>query len=169
MKKKILFLTNFYNGYPKEDICLIDVLKPYFEITAAHPLDCEKHLSKVEGVLIRNIWPKHEYAEEWKRIQAVLKESRLPIHNSLTGRGDQQKKGYLVHLFKEGYPVIPTIDSLEDTESLPKQDYYLIKLKDSCDGIGSRKVSNEELHTLDLTDNLLQPYVEFDSNRLSFL
>lgn len=163
MKKKILFLTNFYNGYPKEDIFLIDVLKPDFEIIVCHPLDCEKYLSSVQGVIIRNIWPKHEYAEGWERIQLILKESGLPIYNSLTGRGDQQKKKYLVQLFKEGYPVIPTIDSLKDIKSLPEQDYYFLKLKDSCDGIGSKKVSRDELATLDLTNSLLQPFVEFDS------
>lgn len=161
--KKILFLTNPHNDYPKEDLYLIDILKRDFDITACHPLDCEKHLSKVDGVIIRNIWPKHEYAKEWERIQMVLKKSGLPVYNSLTGRGDQQKKGYLVELFKEGYPVIPTIDTLKDLDSLPKQDYYFVKLKDSCDGIGAKKVSNEELSTIDLTDSLLQPFVEFDS------
>ena len=161
--KKILFLTNKNNGAFEEDSQLIDFLSKDFEITVSHPLDCLPLPSNAEGIIIRNIWPTHEYAKEWKSIQQKIKESKIPTYNSLTGKGDINRKGYLLELSKMGYPVIPTIDNLDNLYLLEDSEYYWVKPKDGCDGSGSGKYTKEDLFKKDLKDHIIQPYIEFTS------
>ncbi|MDO8514707.1 MAG: hypothetical protein Q7S50_04135 [bacterium] len=161
--KKILFLTNSKNSRQNEDAYLIDILRSDFEIVVSHPLDCKKYLESVDGVIIRNIWPTHEYLAEWREVERLLRASGKPVYNPLTGKGDQKGKDHVVELFSEGYQVIPTVDSLNDLGKLPDCEYYFIKPKMSCDGTGSKKLTRAGLETADLTDYVIQPFVEFES------
>lgn len=160
---KILYLTNFDNGAPDEDRYLIDVLNRDFEVIVSHPLECEKHLSLVQGVVIRNIWPTHEYATEWTRIKKLLLDSKIPTYNPLTGKGDNRGKEYLVGLYQKGFPVIPSVDKIEDIDALPPSEYYWIKPVDSCDGQGDEKLSLTELRQKNLDGYIIQPFEEFTS------
>jgi hypothetical protein len=81
---------------------------------------------------------------EWREVQKDIEKSGLPIHNPFQGQGDFAGKDYLVDLFKHGFPVIPSINSLEDLPLLPDSREYLLKLKLSCDGIGAKRVSKFE-------------------------
>ena len=95
--KKLLFLTNKNNdSIEDEDSKLIDYLSKYFELVVSHPQDCLPLLHKVEGIIIRNIWPTHEYAEDWREIEQKIKDSGLPTYNSLSGKGDVRGKDYLL-------------------------------------------------------------------------
>lgn len=160
---KILYLTNFDNGAPDEDRYLIGVLSRDFEVIVSHPLECEKHLSLVQGVIIRNIWPTHEYATEWERIKKYIIDSGIRTYNPLTGKGDNQGKRYLVDLYEKGFPIIPSIDRVEDLGKLPTSEYYWIKPIDSCDGQGDEKLSLKGLQQKDLTNYIIQPFEEFTS------
>ena len=161
--KKILFLTNKDNGAHEEDEQLIELLGKDFDLIVSHPLECTPLLPKVEGVIIRNIWPTHEYADQWVEISQKIRDSGLPTYNSLAGNGDTKGKDYLLKLYKSGYPVIPSVDNLKDVELLGHQEFYWIKPKDSCDGWGSGKYSKNELGNKVLTDYIIQPYVSFVS------
>jgi len=87
--KKLLFLTNQNNNsFKEEDFGLIDFLSKDFELIVSHPQDCLPLLHKVEGVIIRNIWPTHEYADDWKDAEQKIKDSKLPTYNDFSGRGD---------------------------------------------------------------------------------
>ncbi len=163
MNKKILYLTNLKNQDPEEDLFLIEQLKKYCDIIHSHPLECEKHLTSVEGVIIRNIWPTYEYLAEWKRIKKLIQDSELPTYNPLTGKGDNGGKDYLIDLYKNNFPVIPSVDKIEDINLLPDSAYYWIKPKESCDGYGAEKISKEYLLKKKLTDFIIQPYIEFVS------
>lgn len=162
--KKLLFLTNKNNdSIEDEDSKLIDYLSKYFELAVSHPQDCLPLLHKVEGIIIRNIWPTHEYAEEWKEIEQKIKDSGLPTYNSLSGKGDIKGKDYLLKLFKDGYSVIPSVDKFKDIDQLGDTESYWIKPKDGCDGFGAGKYTRAELNSRNLTDYIIQPYIEFTS------
>jgi hypothetical protein len=159
--KKLLFLTNPNNGAFEEDAYLSEKLKEYYDVIISHPFKTSEHLSKVDGVLIRNVWPTHEYLDEWKKIKQYLKESGVPTYNPLTGKGDNRGKKYLSRLFKKGFPVIPSIENLDEIDQLPASQYYWIKPLDGCDGSGSGKFTKKELKTKDLKNYIIQPYEEF--------
>ena len=161
--KKILFLTNFKNSDPEEDRYLISILRNHFEIIPIHPLECEQYLSVADGIIIRNIWPTYEYAEEWERFAGIIRDLKIPTYNPLTGKGDNRGKGYLVDLYRKGFPVIPSVDKVEDVNKLPESEFYYIKPKDSCDGFGDQKLAGPELLEKDLKDFIIQPYEEFTS------
>ncbi len=161
--KKILFLTNTDNGASEEDEMLIKFLADDFDLAVMHPRDCSGSLQKVDGVIIRNVWPTHEYNDEWERAKKAILDSGLPTYNPLTGRGDNAGKGYLIELYEKGFPVIPSVDNIEKIGNLPECELCWIKLKDSCDGIGSKKMKRSELMKTNLQDYIVQPFVEFTS------
>jgi len=161
MKLRLLFLTNPENDALEEDELVERVLKRNFDLIVSHPLDCLHFLAEVDGVVIRNIWPTHEYQEQWEWVKECLRESDLPIYNPLTLKGDIEGKDYLVTLYKQRYPVIPSIDDLRQIDKLPDTNDYWIKPKKSCDGVGAKRVTKDVLLRLELKDYVIQPFVEF--------
>ncbi|MCF0058617.1 hypothetical protein [Dyadobacter sp. CY356] len=79
----------------------------------------------------------------------------------MTGRADMMGKSYLTMLTKEGYPVIPTIEHLQDLSLLPDCEKYMIKLKGGADSIGMHVVDREQLLTIELEGNIIQPFIDF--------
>jgi hypothetical protein len=162
VKPRILFLTNEQNNAPEEDKLLVAFLKSHFDLVVSHPLDCLSHLHTVKGVIIRNIWPTHEYQEGWDAVKKCIRTSGLPVYNPLTFKGDVEGKDYLVVLYNKGYPVIPSIDRVDDLEKLPFAEYYWIKPKNSCDGIGAEKLTRDALLQKDPKGYIIQPFMEFE-------
>lgn len=162
MKPKILFLTNKDNDSPAEDVFLVDFLSKDFDLIVSHPLDCLPFLSQVKGVIIRNIWPTFDYEREWDDIKTYLREGNLPVYNPLTFKGDIEGKDYLVVLYEKGYPIIPSIDRIENISKIPSAEFYWIKPKKSCDGIGAEKLTKDELFNKNPKNYIIQPFVEFE-------
>ena len=160
---KILFLTNMDNDAADEDRYLVKNLSEHFEIVVSHPLKCGQYLPSVAGIIIRNIWPTHEYRKEWTDISNHILDLRIPTYNPLTGKGDTQGKNYLVDLYKANFPVIPSIDEVADLNELPESELYWIKPKYSCDGVGAKKISKQAILKSALRDYIIQPYVDFKS------
>lgn len=73
-------------------------------------------------------------------------------------------KQYLIELTENNYPVIPTIDDINNFEKLPKSDFHIIKPKDGADSIGLEKLSDEELLNKDLKGKkmLIEPAIDFE-------
>ena len=163
--KKVLLLTNSDNDDAGEDERLAAFLAAHFDITSIHPRNAEPYFDIVDAVLIRNIWPTHEYLLDWQAIKAKLNERTIPIYNTLDGSGDNEGKDYLLQLYQKGFPVIPTTDSIAHLEDLPNTEHYWIKPKYSCDGFGSRKVSASELAGENLHECIIQPYMEFECEK----
>lgn len=159
----LLFLTNFSNGAPKEDIALSNELRTIAQVLIAHPLDCLKKFPPVDGVIIRNIWPTHENTVFYEQFYKTLLRSNIKTYNPIIGKGDVKGKNYLVELYRKGYPVIPSVDSVSDVKKLPRSEWYFSKPKHSCDGIGSAILSKVELQKRKIKDNLIQPYITFES------
>jgi hypothetical protein len=162
VKPKLLFLTNFGNDEPLEDQALIELLRADFDLVVSHPLYCLNLLGSADGVLVRNIWPTHEYRSGWNAIESILRKSSLPVYNPLGFNGDFGGKDYLLELYDLGYPVIPSIDSVDNLYRLQDSEYYWIKPKFSCDGVGAEKLTKEELLKISPIGYIIQPFLEFE-------
>lgn len=160
--KTLLFLTNLNNDAPEEDIYLSNILRKHFHIIVAHPVDGVQIAENVDGIIVRNIWPTHEYKKEWKEIIERLRTLNIPIYNPLSGKGDIHGKDYLISLTKNSYPVIPSVDSLSRINELPHTSNYWIKPKEGCDGFNAKKINKSELEQEQLNDYIIQPYIIFE-------
>lgn len=161
--KKILYLTNLNNWAREEDDFLAEKLKKYFDLIICHPLECGRRLNSVSGIFIRNIWPVHEYLDDWKKILDKLTKIKIPVYNPMSGKGDILGKDYLVDLYKKKFPVIPSIDNIDNLRFLPDSNLFLIKPKEGCEGFGTRKITKQELLTSKLENFIIQPFVKFIS------
>ena len=65
--------------------------------------------------------------------------------------------------FINGYATIPTIDRLRDIDKLGSCNKYLIKRKNSFDGIGQKILNKEELVYMFNDDYIIQEYINFQS------
>lgn len=66
-------------------------------------------------------------------------------------------------MFEKGYPVIPTVDKLSDINKLGDCEKYLLKLKDSHDGIGQIVVDKQSLISKFNCNYIIQPFMHFES------
>lgn len=165
-KPSLLFLTNLYNDSPEEDIYLTEKLRQWFNISILHPLDCESVEDNFKIALIRNIWPSHEYEDQKSPfIRRLIKKGLMPMSEAERGDVEQDhylEKDYLLDLYSKEYPVIPSVDTINDIERLGDCKEYFIKPKNMCDGEGSERLTKESLLTKELEDYLIQPYINFD-------
>ncbi len=67
-------------------------------------------------------------------------------------------KQYLLDLTADGYPVIPTVDRLDDLDCLPQANRYAIKPAAGADSIGLMFVAHDELDALDWRGILVSPH-----------
>ncbi|MFA7286727.1 MAG: hypothetical protein WC052_03660 [Patescibacteria group bacterium] len=165
-KPSLLLLTNLYNESLEEDIYLSQKLRKYFNVSLAHPLDSEKLEKKVDAVIVRNIWPTFEYkAQKTNIIRRLIKRGHIPATSAEKGYLAQSRyleKDYLLDLFTQGYPVIPSIDRLSELTKLGDVSAYYIKPKNKCDGIGAKKLSRPQLLRQRLKNYIIQPYISFE-------
>lgn len=162
MKPRILFLSNPFNDGTEEDELLVKFLSADLDLVVCHPTECFDYLPTVEGVIIRNIWPTHEFQSTWNHVKERLRGTELFIYNPLTFRGDIEGKDYLSKLHEMGFPVIPSVDSISRLNQLPQTEQYWIKPKFSCDGFGAERLSKLELLARAPRDFIIQPFMEFE-------
>lgn len=165
-RRRILFVTDLaYEArgrrYCDEDIFLTSRLRDEFDIALCHPLDVAALMDAFDAVVVRNSGPVLHYQEEYDafRVQAAVSGTR--VYNPLSGRGDMAGKQYLLDLTAAGYPVIPTVDRLEDIFLLPEADQYVVKPKAGADSIGLAFMPRERLDGLAYGDILVQPRIDF--------
>ena len=166
-KPTLLYLTDLYfkaNGrnYYDEDLYITSILRKDFAVLICHPADSQKFEALVDLVVFRNTGPVLHYQEIFQAFLDRMHANERPCYNSLTGKADMRGKEYLLELTKLGYPVIPTVSSLEEFNLLPQQDTYMVKLKNGADSIGMETVAQSSLRELDLTDRILQPHIDFE-------
>ncbi|MER5449931.1 hypothetical protein ABT065_30560 [Streptomyces sp. NPDC002764] len=165
-RPSVLFVTDLaYQArgrrYCDEDIFLSSRLRDDFDVALCHPLDAAALMDAFDAVVVRNSGPVVHYQKEYEafRDQATARGTR--VYNPLSGRADMVGKQYLLDLTAAGYPVIPTIDRLEDLGRLPDADQFAVKPKAGADSIGLGFVPQERLATLDYGDILVQPRIDF--------
>lgn len=166
--KKILYLTDLYykakgRNYYEEDIYITGRLKDYFDVVLCNPKNSESFEKDVDLIVFRNTGGVSRFKSIYNSFVNRVKTNNLKTFNDFTGKADMRGKQYLLDLTLEKYPVIPTIDTIENINLLPNVDKYVIKPKDGADSIGLEFISKDELIKRDLTDgnSLIQPAIDF--------
>lgn len=162
----ILYLTDLYykaqgRDYYEEDLYLTSRLKDHFEVLIGHPRQALSYLHCAPLVVFRNTGPVMWYKDYFNRFAEEVHKRGIISFNSFDGKADRKGKQYLPDLTRAGYPVIPTIDSIEDIDHLGNTAQYVVKLKDGADSIGMSIMNREELLQARPADRLIQPFIDF--------
>ena len=165
-RRRVLFVTDLaYEAqgrrYGDEDIFLTSRLRQDFDLALCHPLDAAALMDAFDAVVVRNSGPVLHYQEEHNAFREQAAADGTRVYNPLSGRGDMAGKQYLLELTAAGYPVIPTVDRLEDLDLLPEADQYAVKPKAGADSIGLAFMAREQLNGLAYGDILVQPRIGF--------
>lgn len=168
--KKLLFVTDLYyeakgsRVYCEEDIYLTSQLRKDFQIIICHPEDMENFEANCDLILYRNVGPVARFKEKYQAFRNRIVSNDLKTYNSFTGKGDMNGKQYLIDLTNADFPVIPTVDTLDDLHKLPNVETYIIKPKDGADSVGFEFVSKNQLNVkVDSNKSMLiQPFVDFE-------
>src|SRR5665213_2466016 len=153
----LLLLTNPLNGSEAEDRYLADFLSGFFAVTLADPLKSETWTHDADGILMRNIWPTHQHYDAFESLKNRLRATHTHVYNPLVGKGDMQGKEYLVELWRQHYPVIPSVTDVKSIDLLPASDAYFLKPFHGCDGYGSKTCSMKELRASAIMNFVIQP------------
>ncbi|APG61383.1 hypothetical protein [Christiangramia salexigens] len=164
--KTILYLTDLYykaNGrkYYEEDLFITDRLRAHFNILIGHPQQAIRFLEHSDLVVFRNTGPVIGYQEYFQKFLEAVKDHEVKTFNSFDGKADIKGKQYLIDLTKNGFPVIPTINSAEAIDQLGHCDKYVLKLKNGADSIGMKILNKKDLLKSDLENKLIQPFIDF--------
>ncbi len=165
--KKILYLTDLYysaNGrdYFEEDLYITQKLKDHFDLILCHPHNSKSFEKYVDLVVFRNTGPVSLFKEDYENFVKRVKSNNIKTFNEFSGKADMQGKQYLLDLTLEKFPVIPTVDSLDDLDLLPDCNKYVIKPKDGADSIGLEFLNKDELLVRNLDNLLIQPAIDFE-------
>ena len=165
--KTILYLTDLYykaNGrnYYEEDIYITSKLKPHFNILIGHPQQVLSYINCADLIVFRNTGPVMQYKNYFLQFVKEVRNRNILTFNSFDGKADMKGKDYLLQLTKDGFPVIPTSDKIEDLDLLGSTSEYIVKLKDGADSIGMKKLSKGQLLGEEIEGRLIQPYIDFD-------
>ncbi|MEE1133947.1 MAG: hypothetical protein UHW60_04190 [Methanobrevibacter sp.] len=164
---KILYLTDLYyeakgRKYFEEDLYISGILKEHFDIALCHPKNSKDFENDVDLIVFRNTGPVSGFGEEYESFVERVMSNNINTFNEFVGKADMKGKQYLLDLTLAGYPVIPTIDELENLNLLPDCERYVIKPKDGADSIGLEFLTKDELFEKDLENMLIQPAVDFE-------
>jgi hypothetical protein len=165
MRPRILYVSHLSypargRRYCDEDIYLTARLRESFDLAIGHPLDAANLMGAFDAVIVRNSGPVISYQAAYDAFRARAIEQSTKIFTELTGKADMQGKQYLIDLTAAGFPVIPTVDRVEDVSSLPEASRYIVKPKLGSDSIGLRSVDRATLATTPLDGMLAQPRIE---------
>lgn len=168
--KKLLFVTDLYyeakgsRVYCEEDIYLTSQLRKDFQIVICHPEDMENFEADCDLILYRNVGPVARFKEKYQAFRNRIISNELKTYNSFTGKGDMNGKQYIIDLTNANFPVIPTIDTLDDLHKLPNVETYIMKPKDGADSVGFEFVAKNQLNAkVDSNKSMLiQPFVDFE-------
>jgi hypothetical protein len=165
-RSTILYVTDLaYRAparrYCDEDIYLSERLREAFAVALCHPREAVRLMDAFEAVVIRNCGSGVQYQPEYAALRERARQTGARVYNTLTGKADMAGKQYLLDLFARGYPVIPTVDRLDDLERLPRAERYVVKPKTGCDSMGLEFVPRGELAQRAPDGMLIQPLVDF--------
>lgn len=162
----ILMISNLDSDTKLEDIWLARAFEEDGHKVAVVDKNYDERLEDIFDVFLRrNTWDSNATIENVGKsldFKRRIIEKNLPRIN-FDGKYDGGGKEYLVELFKKGYPVIPSIDNLKNINLLNSPNKYMLKLKDSYDGIGQKRVTQEELEKEFTNSYIIQPVMKFKS------
>ncbi len=164
---RVLYVTDLaYQArgrrYGDEDVFLSDRLRCDFDIALCHPKDAVVFMDSFDVVVVRNSGPVIHYQGHHDEFRSRALQAGTRVFNELTGKADMIGKQYLPDLYRAGYPVIPTVERLQDLDQLPPAVQYVAKPKYGADSVGLQFVEPDRLRGLSFEDLLVQPRVDFD-------
>ena len=162
---KILLITNPNVEEVIEDKWLADAFiadgHEVIIVDKNYPVELEEDC---DVFLKRNCWSPDEkdfvLGQASDVFQQRLVAKNLPRINC-DGKFDGSGKSYLCQLFREGLPVIPSVQTPADLERLPKQKYYLLKPLNGLDGFGIKQVTATDISKLWNEYYIIQPKLDF--------
>lgn len=162
----ILMITNIDNDEKLEDIWLARAFQEDGHNVAIVDKNYDEKLESIFDIFLkRNTWNSNatieNVSEKYSFTERIIKKD-LPRIN-FDGKYDGSDKSYLVKLFKNGYETIPTIDNLDDLKLLKNTSKYMMKRKESYDGIGQLVLEKEELKSKFNNSYIIQPFMKFKS------
>lgn len=162
----ILMISNIDSDEKLEDIWLARAFQEDGHNVAIVDKNYDEKLESIFDIFLkRNTWSSsatiENVSEKYAFRERIIKKN-LPRIN-FDGKYDGNDKSYLVKLFKNGYEVIPTIDNLDDLKLLDNPNKYMLKLKESYDGIGQLVLKKEELELKFNNSYIIQPFMKFKS------
>lgn len=162
----ILMITNIDSDEKLEDMWLARSFQEDGHNVAIVDKNYDEKLENIFDIFLeRNTWNSNAtiktVSERYNFRERIIKKN-LPRIN-FDGKYDGSDKSYLVKLFKEKCAVIPSIDRLEDLYLLDNPNQYMLKLKDSYDGIGQIVVKKNELKSKFNNSYIIQPFMKFKS------
>jgi len=163
----ILYLTDLYyeakgRKYYEEDLFITSKLKEHFNILIGNPQQAISYINHTDLVVFRNTGVILEFSDYFKKFLKEVSENNIITFNSFDGKADIKGKEYLLALTELGFPVIPTVDKLSKLSELGSPEKYIVKIKNGADSIGMEILSKEELFEIELTDKLIQPFIDFE-------
>lgn len=164
---KILIITNLQNECSEEDVWIAESFKKdgnnvklvnkYYNPEYENQFDIFiKRYSWIEDINQFTVG-----AEESDYETRLIKKD-LPRIN-FDGQFDNRGKTYLSKLYAKGYPVVPTISTIEDMKKLDSYEDFLIKPINGYDGFGIIEASKEEVPEFWNKNYVIQPKLKFDS------
>lgn len=165
-RTRVLYVTDLtYQArgrrYCDEDIYLSDRLREQFDIALSHPSDAANLMTSFDVVVVRNSGPIIHYQADHEAFRARATEAGVRVFTELTGKADMAGKQYLLDLYAAGYPVIPTVDTLDAARALDVP-AYVAKPKFGADSVGLQFLAQAELADLTFDNLLVQPRIDFE-------
>lgn len=165
--KTILYLTDLYyeakgRKYYEEDLYITSMLKEHFNLIIGHPHQAINNLEVADLIVFRNTGSVLGYQDYFEKFIAEVKNKNILTFNSFDGKADILGKQYLIDLTNQGYPVIPTIEHLDDISKIGNPAKYVVKLKNGADSIGMEFLTKEELLASNPQGKLIQPLIDFE-------
>lgn len=165
---KILMLSNFDDDDKVEDMWIARQFQKDGHIVTMVDVFYDEPLEEIHDIILRrDTWfddeeKIEEYHEKWQKTKKRIIDKHIPRIN-FDGKFDQNGKSYLIELYKKGYSVIPSANTIEGIKTLPRADQYLLKPLDSYDGIGQIIGSREKMVELYTNECIVQPFLKFKS------
>ena len=97
-----------------------------------HPKNSRSFEDDVDLIFFRNTGSVLGFKDVYNSFKKRVNENNLNTFNEFTGKADMCGKQYLIDLFNDNFPVIPTIDNIQDFNKLPDVKEYVIKPKRRC-------------------------------------
>ena len=164
---KILMITNLENECSIEDVWIanslindgheVKLVNKYYDPALEKEYDIfVKRYSWIEDINDFSVG-----AEESDYETRILKKD-LPRIN-FDGKFDNKGKHYLSKLYKEGYQVVPTVNSIDELNTIGGHEKYLVKPVNGYAGFGIIETNKDNISNYWDEDYVIQPLLNFDS------
>ena len=146
--------------YAGEDRWLSARLAQTYDVRTCLPTEATDLMDAFDVVVVRNSGPALGYLQEYRRFRRRALATGRPVYNELTGKADMLGKQYLLDLSAAGYPVVPTVGTVQEIDRLPASERYVVKPLLGADSSGLYLATAEELAADEPVEAIVQPLVD---------